>query len=147
MEDLIKGRVGGADGFPVRCVIEEDRIVGRAGGQLHGKNLELEITDSGVQGNVGGESVSIQLEGGLLKGNVGKHALTLRGVDSVSGFLGEPVVGWDVMAQQRGDELVGRLGSAVQGRDFQLSLGGAPGWIGTLVAIVAFYALEPRLQA
>jgi len=32
----------------------------------------------------------------------------------------------------------------VLGREFSLELGSAPGWVGTLVAVVAFYALEPR---
>lgn len=146
MEDIIHGRVGGEHGFPVRCTIEEDRIVGRAGGRLNGKKLILNITDSGVDGEIGGETVSIHLDGGLLKGHVGEHPLSLRGVDNVTGRLGESITGWEIFAQQRGDELVGRLGSAVQGRDFTLSLGGAPGWIGTLVAVLAFWSLEPRLH-
>ncbi|WP_102127093.1 hypothetical protein [Deinococcus planocerae] len=145
MEDLIKGRLGGeADGYSVRCAIDGDRITGRAGGKLHGKDIELEITERGVQGTVGEESVRIELEEGELRGNVGGQRLVLRGVDRVTGFLGEPIVGWNVVAQQQGDRLQGQLGSTVLGRPFELSLGTAPGWVGTLVAVVAFYALEPR---
>lgn len=144
MEDLIKGRLGGADGYDIRCAIEGDKIVGRAGGKLHGKDIELEITERGVQGTVGSESVKIELEAGELRGNVGSQKLTLRGVDRVTGFFGQPIVGWNVVAQQQGEHLSGQLGSTVLGRIFELELGSAPGWVGTLVAVVAFYALEPR---
>ena len=144
MEDLIKGRLGEADGYAIRCAIDGDRISGRAGGKLHGKDIELEITERGVQGTVGTEPVRIELEEGELRGNVGNQKLVLRGVDRVTGFFGEPIVGWNVVAQQDGEQLVGQLGSTVLGRPFTLSLGSAPGWVGTLIAIVAFYALEPR---
>ena len=145
-EDLIKGRLGGADGFGVRCAIDGDRISGRAGGQLYGKDIDLEITERGVQGTVGGESVRIELEEGELRGNVGGQKLVLRGVDRVTGFLGEPIVGWNIVAQQQGEKLSGQLGSTVLGRTFELDLGSAPGWVGTLVAVVALYALEPRVS-
>lgn len=146
MEDLIKGRLGGADGFNVRCAIDGDRISGRAGGRLYGQDIELEITERGVQGTVGTESVRIELEEGELRGHVGSQKLVLRGVDRVTGFLGEPIVGWNVAAQQQGERLQGQLGSTVLGRPFELELGTAPGWVGTLVAVVAFYALEPRVS-
>ena len=97
-----------------------------------------------AQGTVGADSVKIELEDGELRGNVGAQKLTLRGVDRVTGFMGEPIVGWNVVAQQTGEKLVGQLGSTVLGRPFELDLGSAPGWVGTLVAVVAFYALEPR---
>ncbi|ANE44068.1 hypothetical protein [Deinococcus puniceus] len=144
MEDQIKGRLGGADGYDIRCVIDGDRITGRAGGKLHGKDIDLEITERGVQGTVGADPFKIELQDGELKGNVGSQKLTLRGVDRVTGYMGEPIVGWNVVAQQTGDQLVGQLGSTVLGRNFELSLGSAPGWVGTLVALVSFYALEPR---
>lgn len=144
MEDLIKGRLGGADGYDIRCAIDGDKISGRAGGKLHGKDIELEITERGVRGMVGNETVQIELEEGELRGNVGSQKLVLRGVDRVTGFLGEPIVGWNITAQQIGNSLQGQLGSTVLGRVFTLDLGSAPGWIGTLVAVVAFYALEPR---
>lgn len=147
MEDLLKGRLGGDSGFDIRCAIDGDHIVGRAGGKLHGQDIDLEITEKGVQGTVGDSPVSIQLDAGELKGNVGKEKLTLRGVDRVTGFFGEPIVGWNVSAQQTGTQLYGRLGSTVLGREFQLELGSAPGWVGALVAVVAFYALEPRASA
>ena len=144
MEDLIKGRLGGADGYNIRCAIEGDKIIGRAGGKVHGKDIELEITETGVQGSVGDESVHIALADGELKGNVGNQKITLRGVDRVTGYMGEPIVGWNIVAQQQGEQLAGQLGSTVLGRAFQLELGSAPGWVGALVAVVAFYALEPR---
>ncbi|AIZ44738.1 hypothetical protein QR90_05940 [Deinococcus radiopugnans] len=144
MDDLIKGRLGGADGYDIRCTIDGDTISGRAGGKLHGKDIDLEITERGVQGTVGNDPVKIELDGGELKGNVGSQKLVLRGVDRVTGFMGEPIVGWNVVAQQTGERLTGQLGSTVLGRPFELELGSAPGWVGTLVALVAFYALEPR---
>ncbi|WP_041230987.1 hypothetical protein [Deinococcus peraridilitoris] len=144
MEDVLKGRLGGAEGFDVRCTLDGDRIVGRAGGRLHGKDIDLEITETGVQGTVGGESVAVELQEGELRGNVGREQITLRGVDRVTGFLGEPIVGWNIMGQQVGQKLMGRLGSTILGKDFEFELGSAPGWVGTLVAVVAFYALEPR---
>ena len=48
MEDLIKGRLGGADGYSIRCAIDGDTIKGRAGGKLHGKDINLEITERGA---------------------------------------------------------------------------------------------------
>ena len=97
-----------------------------------------------MQGSVGADPVKIELDDGELRGNVGAQKLTLRGVDRVTGFMGEPIIGWNVVAQQTGERLTGQLGSTVLGRPFDLELGSAPGWVGTLVAIVAFYALEPR---
>lgn len=144
MEDVLKGRLGGADGFDVRCSLDGDRIVGRAGGKLHGKDINLEITETGVVGVVGSDDVKVELQEGELRGNVGRERVTLRGVDRVTGFFGEPIVGWNILAQQQGQKLVGRLGSTVLGKDFEFDLGSAPGWVGTLVAVVAFYALEPR---
>ncbi|GAA5501330.1 hypothetical protein Dxin01_01062 [Deinococcus xinjiangensis] len=144
MEDLIKGRLGGSDGYNIRCAIDGDKIVGRAGGKVHGKDIELEITERGVQGSVGDDNVMIELAEGELKGNVGGQKLTLRGVDRVTGYLGEPIVGWNIVAQQQGEHLSGQLGSTILGRVFELELGSAPGWVGALVAVVAFYGLEPR---
>lgn len=144
MEDLIKGRLGGADGYNIRCAIDGDKIIGRAGGKVHGKDIELEITERGVQGSVGDDSVKIELAAGELKGNVGTQQITLRGVDRVTGYLGEPIVGWNIVAQQNGEKLSGQLGSTILGRIFELELGSAPGWVGALVAVVAFYGLEPR---
>ncbi|ADY25491.1 hypothetical protein Deipr_0318 [Deinococcus proteolyticus MRP] len=148
MNEVIKGRIGQeGEGFGVRCEIQEDKIVGRAGSRLHGKNIELEITETGVQGKVGDQNITVALEGGELRGTIGDQRLTLRGVDRVTGRFGEPIIGWDIAAQQTGDQLEGRLGSTVLGRPFSMSLAGAPGWVGVLVAVVAFYALEPRASA
>ncbi|MBB6096665.1 hypothetical protein HNR42_000077 [Deinobacterium chartae] len=141
-EDMLIGRLGGADGYDVRCKLDGDAISGRAGGRLAGKDIHLEITETGVTGRVDTYPVQVDLKDGQLIGKVGDEDIVLRGVDRVTGRLGGAIVGWDFVAQQRGTELVGRLGGTVLGRDFQFSLGSAPGWIGTLVAVVAFYALE-----
>lgn len=148
MNEVMRGRIGQeGEGFSVRCEIQEDKLVGRAGSRLHGKNIELEITETGVQGTVGDQAINIGLESGELRGTVGDQKLTLRGVDRVTGHFGEPIIGWDIAAQQTGEQLEGRLGSTVLGRPFSMSLAGAPGWVGVLVAVVAFYALEPRASA
>lgn len=146
MEDFLTGRLGGEQGYNIRCAIDGDKIVGRAGGKLSGKDIELEIGERGVSGTVGDEQVSIELQNGELQGQVGQEKLTLRGVDRVTGYFGAPIVGWNIVAQQNGDTLQGQLGSTVLGREFQLQLGSAPGWVGVLVAVVAFYALEPRAK-
>ncbi len=146
MEDFLTGRLGGKDGYGIRCAIDGDKIVGRAGGKLSGKDIALEINERGVSGTVGDEHVSIELQNGELKGHVGSEALTLRGVDRVTGYFGAPIVGWNIVAQQNGDQLVGQLGSTVLGKEFEMQLGSAPGWIGVLVAVTAFYALDPRAK-
>lgn len=142
----MKGRLGGKEGYDIRCTIQEDKIVGRAGGKLYGVDIELEISEKGVVGNVGQFPVHIDLAEGELKGHVGEQPLSLRGVDRVTGQLGRPVIGWSIAAQQQGRHLSGQLGSTILGREFNLELGSAPGWIGVLVAVVAFYGLEPRAQ-
>ena len=149
MSEVITGRIGTAEeSFGVRCEIkDDDRIVGRAGGRLHGKAIRLQITETGVQGTVGTDPVVVTLDGGELRGQVGPQSLTLRGVDRVTGHFGDPIIGWDISATQTGDNLEGRLGSTVLGRPFTVQLAGAPGWIGVLIAVVAFYALEPRASA
>lgn len=142
----MKGRIGGKEGYDILCTVEEEKIIGRAGGKLYGKNLEIIISDTGVDGKVGNEEISVHLDSGELRGTIGKQEIVLRGVDQVRGFLGKPIVGWNIVAQQQNDTLIGHLDGTVLNKQFELSLGGAPGWIGTLVAIVAFYALEPRAQ-
>lgn len=149
MSEVITGRIGSGDeSFSVRCEIkDDDQIVGRAGGRLHGKAIRLQITETGVQGTVGPDPIAVTLEGGELRGVVGEQPLTLRGVDRVTGHFGEAIIGWNISAAQKGDELQGQLGSTVLGRPFTMNLAGAPGWIGALIAVVAFYALEPRASA
>lgn len=142
----MKGRLGGKEGYDIRCGIENDKIIGRAGGKLYGVDIELEISERGVSGRVADFPIHIELATGELKGNVGDQPLSLRGVDRVTGQLGSPVVGWSIAAQQQGRHLSGQLGSTILGREFNIELGSAPGWIGVLVAVVAFYGLEPRAQ-
>ena len=60
----------------------------------------------------------------------------------MSGRLGGAITGFNIYAEQRGQMMAGRLGGTVLGRDFTLELGSAPGWIGALVAVVAFYVIE-----
>lgn len=144
-QDALFGRLGDAtDGYSVRCKLDGDAIVGRVGGRLAGKDIRLEITDNGVSGQVDGQDVLVELKDGQLVGHVGNLNLVLRGVDRVTGRLGEVIGGWDIVAQQQGSNLVGRLGGAVLGKNFEFDLGQAPGWIGTLIATVAFYSLEAR---
>lgn len=141
--DILKGRLGGEkDGYDVRCTLEEDRIVGRVGGKLAGQDLSLEILETGVQGYAGTAAVFVELKDGKLVGKVGDEELVLQGVDRVTGRLGSPIVGWNIYAEQRGQMMAGRLGGTVLGRDFVLQLGSAPGWIGAMIAVVAFYAIE-----
>ncbi len=144
--DMLKGRLGGEmDGYDVRCVLEEDRIVGRVGGKLAGQELILEITETGVKGFAGSLEVVVDLKDGKLIGHIGQEELVLQGVDRVTGHLGSPIVGWNIYAEQRGQMMAGRLGGTVLGRDFLLELGSAPGWIGALVAVVAFYVTEGKI--
>lgn len=146
MKEVMKGRLGDKQGYEICCSVEEEKIVGRAGGRLYGKDIELCINDTGVTGKVGTEEVDVVLDGGVLRGKIGLQDITLRGVDQVSGFFGQPIVGWHVVAQQEGNELVGQLASVTLNHTFRLELGGAPGWVGTLAVVVAFYALDPRAQ-
>ncbi len=140
--DMLKGRLGGADGYDVRCTLDDDQIIGRVGGKLAGKEIRLEITETGVSGTAAGLEVFVELKEGKLVGKVGPEDLTLQGVDKVSGRLGGPITGFNIYAEQRGHMMAGRLGGTVLGRDFTLELGSAPGWIGALVAVVAFYTVE-----
>ena len=139
------GRLGTEkDGFELRCRLEGDTLRGRIGGALMGKDLEIDITETGVTGRVGGRNgfdVNLELQSGELVGNVGADTLRLRGVDRVTGRIGEGFAGADIAAQQRGHRLTGIVGGTL-GRPFELNLGDAPGWIGALVAAVTYYAFE-----
>lgn len=139
------GRLGGpTDGHDLKCRLEGDALRGRVGGALMGKDLDLEISETGVSGRVGGErgfEVSLELQAGELVGSLGPEPLKMRGVDRVTGRLGDSLSGVDIAAQQRGARLGGRIGG-LSSKAFEIELGDAPGWIGALVAVVAFYALE-----
>jgi hypothetical protein len=140
----ITGRVGGpTDGLDIRAELDQDALKGRVGG-LFGKDLNLEITETGIHGRVGGSQgfeVRLELRGGELSGSVGGEVLVMRGVDQVTGRLGDTIGGLDISARQQGSALTGRLGG-LTGKMILLELGAAPGWIGALVAVVAVYALE-----
>jgi hypothetical protein len=140
----IIGRVGGqSDGLDIRAELDQDALKGRVGG-IFGKDLNLEITETGIHGQVGGSKgflVSLELRGGELSGSVGSEALVMRGVDQVTGRLGDTIGGLEISARQRGSKLTGRLGG-LTGKMIDLELGAAPGWIGVLTAVVAIYALE-----
>jgi hypothetical protein len=62
-------------------------------------------------------------------------------VDVVTGTLGDGFSALEFMARQSGSTLIGSLGGLL-GQPFQLELDEAPGWLGALVVLVAFYALE-----
>jgi hypothetical protein len=140
----IIGRVGGpTDGLEIRAELDQDALKGRVGG-IFGKDLNLAITETGVHGQVGGSKgflVSLELRGGELSGAVGNESLVVRGVDQVTGRLGDTIGGLEISARQRGSKLTGRLGG-LTGKMIDLELGSAPGWIGVLTAVVALYALE-----
>ena len=69
--DVLKGRLGGADGYDVRCTLDDDQIIGRVGGKLAGKEIRLEITETGVSGSAAGLEVFVELKDGKLVGKVG----------------------------------------------------------------------------
>lgn len=111
-----------------------------------GKDLEIDITETGVTGRIGGRNgydLNLELQSGELVGHAGDDTLRMRGVDRVTGRLGEGFTGVEIAAQQRGQRLTGVIGGPL-GRPFELQLGDAPGWIGTLVAVVAYYTFERR---
>lgn len=149
MSEEIIGYIGHQDkgeGFPVRFVVEEERIVGRAGGRVQGKKIELRIVEQGIEGEVDGQSIRVSLEGGELRGKIGEQQVVLRGVDHVTGFFGQPMVGWNVDARHSKDTMQGVFGGTVLNFPFVLKLDGVPGWMGVLAALSAFYALEPRAR-
>ena len=140
----IIGRVGGpSDGLDIRADLDQDALKGRVGG-IFGKDINLEISENGIHGRVGGSKgfdVALELRNGELSGHVGGESLVMRGVDQVTGRLGETIGGLEITARQRGSNLTGRLGG-LSGKMIELELGAAPGWIGVLTAVVAVYALE-----
>ncbi len=144
VQNEITGHLGTNPSIELKARLEQDRILGRVGGALMAKELNLEVSEKGVNGHVGGKNgfeVSLELKAGELTGFVGQDNLNLRGVDQVTGHLGSTLGGVDFIANQHGDKLRGRMGG-IKGQTFELELAGTPGWIGTLVAIIAFYALE-----
>jgi hypothetical protein len=140
----ITGRVGSAaDGLDIRADLDQDALKGRVGG-VFGKDINLQISENGIHGRVGGSKgfeVVLELRNGELSGHVGGEALVMRGVDQVTGRLGDTIGGLEISARQRGSNLTGRLGG-LTGKMIELELGAAPGWIGVLTAVVAVYALE-----
>jgi hypothetical protein len=144
VQNEITGSLGVNPSIELKARLEQDRILGRVGGALMAKELNLEVSEKGVSGRVGGKNgfdVNLELKAGELTGFVGTDALNLRGVDQVVGRLGSATNGVDFISNQHGDSLRGRLGG-IKGQLFELELAGTPGWIGTLVAIIAFYAIE-----
>lgn len=144
MADVMTGRLGGeSEGFDLKAKLDGDTVTGRAGG-IFGKDFQLEISATGVSGHIGhadAQQVSLELASGELSGFIGGASVRLRGVDQVTGSLGEGITALQIFAQQRGEDLIGNIGGMV-GRPFKLSLNGAPGWIGVLVALVAYCALD-----
>jgi hypothetical protein len=144
LQNEITGSLGTNPSIELKARLEQDRILGRVGGALMARELALEVSEKGVSGRVGGKNgfdVNLELKAGELTGFVGLEPLHLRGVDQVTGRLGNSLGGVDFISNQSGDSLRGRLGG-IKGQTFELELAGTPGWIGTLVAIIAFYALE-----
>ena len=108
------------------------------------REINLTLTDTGVRGTLGGASgmtVNLTLQNGELSGAIGADAVTLRGVDQISGSIGTGIAALALRAVQREDTLEGRIGS-VGGKSFSVALDGVPGWIGALLMIAAYCALE-----
>jgi hypothetical protein len=140
---MIQGFLG-EEKFEIKARLEGDQLLGRVGGALMPKDLALALSDKGVSGRVGGKngfSVLLELEGGELIGLIGSERVVLRGVDQVTGALGSGVTALEFAARQRGEQLQGRIGG-LMGKSFELDLDGAPGWIGVLIGLVTYYALE-----
>ena len=140
---MIKGLLG-SEGFEVQARLEGDVLKGRIGGALMAREINLTLTDTGVRGTLGGTgglAVSLTLQNGELSGAIGADAVTLRGVDQISGSLGAGIAAVSLRAAQREDKLEGRIGS-VNGKSFSVALDGVPGWIGALLMLSAYCALE-----
>jgi hypothetical protein len=138
----------GTERFEIKARLEGDRLLGRVGSALMGKDIQLDLTENGVRGTVGGKngaSLQLSLEHGELIGFVGADRIALRGVDQVTAEIGTGITALEMRALQRGDALEGRIGG-VNGKPFSLQLDGTPGWMGALVALVSYCALE-RIKA
>jgi hypothetical protein len=140
---MIEGFLG-SERFEIKVRLEGDKLLGRVGGALMARDVKLELTATGVSGRVGGSNgfdVRLSLEAGELIGFVGNEPIALRGVDVVVGTLGDGFSAQEFGARQSGTKLIGSIGGLL-GKPFSLNLGEAPGWLGALVVLVAFYALE-----
>ncbi len=138
----------GTERFEIKARLEGDRLLGRVGSALMGKDIQLDLTENGVRGTVGGKngaSLQLSLEHGELIGFIGADRIALRGVDQVTAEIGTGITALEMRALQRGDALEGRIGG-VNGKPFSLQLDGTPGWMGALVALVSYCALE-RIKA
>jgi hypothetical protein len=145
---MIEGFLG-SERFEVKVRLEGDKLLGRVGGALMARDVKLELTATGVIGRIGGVNgfdVRLSLEAGELIGFVGNAPISLRGVDMVVGTLGDGFSAIDFAARQSGKKLIGSIGGLL-GKPFTLDLGEAPGWLGALVMLVAFYALEKHKSA
>ncbi len=140
---MIEGYLG-AERFEIKVRLEHDKLLGRVGGALMARDVKLDLSATGVTGRVGGSNgfdVQLSLESGELIGFIGNLLIQMRGVDMVVGTLGDGFSSIEFSARQSGTKLMGTLGGLL-GKPFMLELGQAPGWLGTLVVMVAFYALE-----
>jgi hypothetical protein len=145
---MIEGFLG-SERFEVKVRLEGDKLLGRVGGALMARDVKLDLTATGVTGRVGGSNgfdLRLSLEGGELIGFVGNDPVSLRGVDVVVGTLGDGFSAQEFGARQSGSRLIGSIGGLL-GKPFSLDLGQAPGWLGALVVLVAFYALEKHKSA
>lgn len=134
----------GAERFELKARLEGDKLIGRVGGALMGKDIALDLSDKGVKGSIGGKTgapLELALEHGELVGFVGADRVALRGVDQVTAEIGTGFSAIELRAAQRGDTLTGVIGG-MTGKPFVVELAGIPGWIGALLALVAYCALE-----
>jgi hypothetical protein len=145
---MIQGSLG-EEKFEIKARLEGDQVLGRIGGALMAKDIDLSLSDKGVSGRVGGKNgfaVLLELEAGELVGLIGSERLVLRGVDQVTGTLGTGITVLEFAARQRGEQLQGRIGG-LMGKSFELELDGAPGWVGVLIGLIAYYAFERHSAA
>jgi hypothetical protein len=137
---MIQGLLG-SEGFELRASLQGDDLKGQVGGALMRREINLTLTETGVRGTAGGMPVQLDLQQGELVGHIGADSVTLRGVDQISGELGTGLAATSIRALQRGESLEGRIG-ALNGKSFTLNLDGVPGWIGALLMLGAYCALE-----
>lgn len=137
---MIKGLLG-SEGFEVQARLEGDALKGRVGGALMAREINLLLNDKGVRGAIGAVKLNLELQSGELTGQIGADAVSLRGVDQISGSIGAGIAALALRAVQREDTLEGRIGGP-NGKSFTVALDGAPGWIGALLMLSAYCALE-----
>ena len=142
------GRVGGAIGgysFYLHA-LPGGALTGRFGGNVFGKDLNLEFDGTHLRGRYGGgfagKDLTAEVRAGLLSGRVGGdfvgNDLTL-GEESghITGRVGGPVLGFDVDVLH--DPVAGTLHGRFGGNDLQATIQGIPPLVATAVAAAVYF--------